>query len=52
MHDCNKEEVIEIIKDDLAEIKKDVKSLLQWKFTIVGGWIVIIALFGFIMRYV
>ena len=32
-HDCNKTEVIEMIKDDVSEIKGDVKTLLQaqWK---------------------
>jgi hypothetical protein len=34
---CQKEEIISAIRDDLKEIKTDVKSLLQFKWQIMGG---------------
>ncbi len=37
MHPCQKEEIISAIRDDLKEIKGDVKSLLQFKWRLLGG---------------
>lgn len=34
---CQKEEIINVLKDDLREIKQDVKSLLKFKWQIMGG---------------
>ena len=33
---CNKTEVIDMIKDDVTEIKSDVKSLLEFKNKLLG----------------
>lgn len=35
------DKIIEYIQNDLAEVKKDVKSLLQFKWQIVGGSIAV-----------
>lgn len=36
-HDCKYDLVIVDMKDDLKEVKKDVKSLLRFKWQIMGG---------------
>lgn len=35
------DKLIEYIKNDLEEVKKDVKSLLQFKWQVVGGSVVV-----------
>jgi hypothetical protein len=36
-HDCSKKEVIEIMREDVKEIKGDVKTLLSSKYKIDGS---------------
>jgi hypothetical protein len=48
MHECSKEEVIQTIKQDLKEIKGDVKALLAVKWQIIGGS----AVMGFVIYLV
>jgi hypothetical protein len=36
-HKCEKEGAIEAIRQDVREIRQDVKLLLQFKWKIVGG---------------
>jgi hypothetical protein len=31
------EQIVEMIRDDIKELKEDVKALLQFKWQIVGG---------------
>jgi len=45
-HNCDKEVVIEIIREDLAEIKKDVKDLLAFKWQLIGITISVSAIIG------
>ena len=35
-HDCKYEKVIEMITEDLREIKSDVKNLLKFKWQLMG----------------
>ena len=46
-HNCNKERELDLIHADLKEVKQDVKSLLQYKWQIMGGAGVI----GFILSF-
>jgi hypothetical protein len=34
-HECGKEEVLDIFKSELSEIKKDVKELLKFKYQVL-----------------
>jgi len=43
-HECKKEEVIEIVREDVREIKADVKTLLASKNKMDGGLLVIMFL--------
>lgn len=36
-HECDKGPLLEIIGSDVKELKEDVKSLLKFKYQIVGG---------------
>jgi hypothetical protein len=45
MEPCKYEKVIEIMSKDIAEVKGDVKSLLRFKWQVIGGSAVI----GFII---
>jgi hypothetical protein len=36
-HKCDKEDILELIVNDLREIKYDIKSLLKFKWQVVGG---------------
>lgn len=36
-HNCNKEELLDAMREDLREIKSDVKGLLKFKWQIMGG---------------
>lgn len=48
---CQKEEIIAIIKEDLKEIKKDIKSLLSFRWQIMGGASFIGFLLSFLISY-
>ena len=37
MNPCQKEDIINVLREDLKEIKQDVKSLLKFKWQIMGG---------------
>jgi hypothetical protein len=45
-HDCDKEREIDLIHEDLKEIKADVKAVLSFKWQIMGGAGIIGALAG------
>ena len=34
---CKKEEVIEMLHEDIKEIKGDVKEILKWKAYVIGA---------------
>lgn len=36
-HECDKEIILDMIQKDLREIRQDVKSLLQFKWKVIGG---------------
>jgi hypothetical protein len=36
MHECDKDKVIDMIRDDLKEIKRDIKDLLAFKWQLIG----------------
>ena len=36
MHECHKEDFLNMLKEDVGEIKKDVKSLLKSKYQFLG----------------
>jgi len=48
-HKCEKQEVIDMIKADLSEIKQDVKSLLKYKWQLMGGAGVVGTIIAFII---
>ena len=52
MEPCQQETVIEMIRGDLSEIKTDVKSLLKFKWQIMGGSILGGSLLGLISFYI
>lgn len=45
MEPCKQETVIEMIRDDLKEIKQDIKKLLEFKFRWLGRMSVFSAIF-------
>lgn len=40
-HECTKQDAIDAIKEDIQEIKIDVKSLLKFKWQIIGGSVIV-----------
>jgi hypothetical protein len=38
--DCKKDESIDLIRDDIKEIRKDVRQLLEFRWQVMGGGIV------------
>jgi len=48
MHECKYDKVIEYIRDDIKEIKLDVKTILSMKYKIIGGFFIL----GFIINLV
>jgi hypothetical protein len=54
-HDCKQEVVIDMLREDLREIKKDIKKLLKIKWQFLGGSAllgVILYLIGFTIKLV
>lgn len=47
-HECNKEREIDLIHDDIKEIKQDVKEMLKFKWQILGGAGIIGAVISYI----
>ena len=41
MHECKHEDKIEVMHDDLKQIKNDVRDILNWKSLIIGGIMVL-----------
>jgi ABC-type antimicrobial peptide transport system permease subunit len=46
------ERLIEYMIEDLREVKKDVKSLLQFKWQLMGGTVVISLIVGVVIQLV
>ena len=37
MEPCKQEKIIDVLLDDIHEIRKDIKTLLKFKWQIMGG---------------
>ena len=42
-HDCNKEREIDLMWEDIKEVKDDVKDILKFKWQIIGIYSTIVA---------
>ena len=51
-HECHKEDFLGLMKEDVTEIKKDVKSLLKTKNILIGAGIAISAFVSFLFTLI
>lgn len=47
---CDKEDLLNVLFADIAEIKKDVKTLIRWVWFILGGSAMVGFLAGFAIQ--
>ena len=52
MNDCDRNAKIDRLEKDVAEIKKDVKALLAFKWQIIGGSIFMSAFFSVVISVI
>lgn len=52
MSNCNNNDSIQAIRDDIKELRQDVKSLLKFKWQLMGGAVTMSVVVSFVIKLV